>query len=358
MSADVRGFREWRLCIARNGAKGSTAAGSSLLRWIEFSRSSTVQTTLEEQMASATQHFDAVVIGAGFSGLHMLKSLRDKLGLKVRVYETGETVGGTWYWNRYPGARCDSDAYIYCFTWDKQLLQEWQWSERYPEQPEILRYLEQVAKRHDLKRDIQFNTSVTGAEFDEKTNLWTVHADKGEEVTARYLIAAVGTLSTTNMPSFKGLEKFKGKWYHTSRFPHTGVDFTGKRVGVVGTGATAVQAIPEIAQQAKQLTCFSAPPTTVCRRATARWTPKWPRRERRTMTAWSSASANRSSALSIPSYRSRCWKPHPTSESASSTGCGTPAASPSGWPTTRTCSSTRRPTTCAPTTSSARSARP
>ena len=118
-------------------------------------------------MASATQHLDAVVIGAGFSGLHMLKSLRDKLGLKVRVYETGETVGGTWYWNRYPGARCDSDAYIYCFTWDKQLLQEWQWSERYPEQPEILRYLEHVAKRHDLKRDIQFNTSVTGAEFDE-----------------------------------------------------------------------------------------------------------------------------------------------------------------------------------------------
>ena len=207
-------------------------------------------------MAIATQNFDAVVIGAGFSGMYMLKSLRDKLGLKVRVYEAGETVGGTWYWNRYPGARCDSDAYIYCFTWDKQLLQEWEWSERYPEQPEILRYLEHVAKRHDLKRDMQFNTRVTGAEFDETANLWTVRTDKGEEVTARYLIAAVGTLSTTNMPQFKGLEKFKGKWYHTSRFPHTGVDFTAKRVGVVGTGATAVQAIPEIAQQAKQLTVF------------------------------------------------------------------------------------------------------
>ncbi len=207
-------------------------------------------------MAGATENFDAVVIGAGFSGMYMLKSLRDKLGLKVRVYEAGETVGGTWYWNRYPGARCDSDAYIYCFTWDKQLLQEWEWSERYPEQPEILRYLEHVAKRHDLKRDMQFNTRVTGAEFDERTNLWTVHTDKGEEVTARYLIAAVGSLSATNMPQFKGLEKFKGKWYHTSRFPHAGVDFTGKRVGVVGTGATAVQAIPEIAQQAKQLTVF------------------------------------------------------------------------------------------------------
>ncbi len=207
-------------------------------------------------MSDAAQNFDAVVIGAGFSGMHMLKSLRDKLGLKVRVYEAGETVGGTWYWNRYPGARCDSDAYIYCFTWDKQLLQDWDWSERYPEQPEILRYLEHVAKRHDLKRDMQFNTRVTGAEFDGTTNLWTVHTDKGEDVTARYLITGVGTLSTTNLPQFKGLETFKGKWYHTSRFPHAGVDFTAKRVAVVGTGATAVQAIPEIAQQAKQLTVF------------------------------------------------------------------------------------------------------
>src|SRR5205807_3032703 len=148
-----------------------------------------------EEMASATQHLDAVVIGAGFSGMHMLKSLRDKLGLKVRVYESGETVGGTWYWNRYPGARCDSDAYIYCFTWDKQLLQDWEWTERYPEQPEILRYLEHVAKRYDLKRDMQFNTRVTGAEFDETHNKWTVRTDKGEAATAQFLIAAVGNLS-------------------------------------------------------------------------------------------------------------------------------------------------------------------
>ena len=207
-------------------------------------------------MASATQHVDAVVIGAGFSGMYMLKSLRDKLGLKVRVYEAGETVGGTWYWNRYPGARCDSDAYIYVFTFDKQMLQEWEWSERYPTQPEILRYLEYVAKRHDLKRDIQFSTRVIGGAFDEHTNVWTVRTDKGEVVTARYLIAAVGSLSHTNMPQFKGLETFKGTWYHTSRFPKEGVDFTAKRVAVVGTGATAVQAIPEIAQQAKHLTVF------------------------------------------------------------------------------------------------------
>src|SRR5271166_5854323 len=207
-------------------------------------------------MNNAVQELDAVVIGAGFAGMHMLKSLRDILGLQVRVYEAGGTVGGTWYWNRYPGARCDSDAYIYCFTWDKQLLQEWEWSERYPEQPEILRYLEHVAKRHDLKRDIEFNTWVTAAEFDETTNLWTVRTDQGEEVTARYLIAAVGCLSDTNVPRSAGLEKFRGKWYHTSRFPPGGVDFTGKRVGVVGTGATALQAIPEISQQAKQLTVF------------------------------------------------------------------------------------------------------
>src|SRR5262245_48761452 len=146
-------------------------------------------------MASTTPNFDAIVIGAGFSGMYMLKSLRDTLGLRVRVYEAGATVGGTWYWNRYPGARCDSESYIYCFTFDKQLLQEREWSERYPEQPEILRYLEHVAQRHDLKRDIQFETRVTGGAFDEATNQWTVHTDKGDAVTARYLIAAVGGLS-------------------------------------------------------------------------------------------------------------------------------------------------------------------
>jgi cation diffusion facilitator CzcD-associated flavoprotein CzcO len=211
---------------------------------------------MEAHMAHTGQRFDAIVIGAGFSGMYMLKSLRDRLGLAVRVYEAGETVGGTWYWNRYPGARCDSDSYIYCFTFDKQLLQDWEWSERYPEQPEILRYLEHVAKRHDLKRDMQFGARVTGGEFDETSNRWTVRTDRGEAATAPYLIAAVGSLSDTNMPAFKGLDRFKGKWYHTSRFPQSGVDFTGKRVGVVGTGATAVQAIPEIAQQAKQLVVF------------------------------------------------------------------------------------------------------
>ena len=211
-------------------------------------------------MIGDSKTFDAIIIGAGFSGMYMLKLLRDKLGLNVRVYEAGETVGGTWYWNRYPGARCDSDSYVYCFTWDKELLQEWEWSERYPEQPEILRYLEHVAARHDLNRNIRFNTRVIGADFAEVDKLWRVRTDTGEVAAARYLITAVGTLSDTNLPPFKGLENFRGKWCHTSRFPRGGIDFTAKRVAVVGTGATAVQAIPEISQQAKQLTVFQRTP--------------------------------------------------------------------------------------------------
>src|SRR5262249_5558947 len=210
--------------------------------------------------SSKKTHFDAVIIGAGFSGMYMLHSLRDKLDLNVTVFEAGDGVGGTWYWNRYPGARCDSDSYIYCYTFDKNLLQEWSWSERYPEQDEILRYLEHCAERFDLKPDIQFGKRVVETTFDERTSLWTVRTDKGDVARARFVIAAVGSLSATYVPPFKGLGSFKGKWYHTSQWPHDGVDFTAKRVGVIGTGATAVQAIPEIAQQAKHLTVFQRTP--------------------------------------------------------------------------------------------------
>jgi cyclohexanone monooxygenase len=283
--------------------------------------------------------------------------LRDTLGLTVRVYEAGDTVGGTWYWNRYPGARCDSDSYIYCYTFDKQLLQEWEWSERYPAQPEILRYLEYVAKRHDLKRDMQFSTRVIGGAFDADTLMWTVRTDKGDEVTARYVIAAVGTLSETHMPQFKGLEKFQGTWYHTSHFPQEGVDFTAKRVAVVGTGATAVQAIPEIAQQAKHLTVFQRTANYCVPARNGKVDPALVKARRRTTTTSLSASANHTSGRSITASRSPRWRRHRRSASASSTACGTPAVSRSGWPTTRTCSSTRRPTSCARTTSGARSAR-
>lgn len=210
---------------------------------------------------SQRTNFDAVIVGAGLSGMYMLHSLRDKLGLKVRVYEIGDGVGGTWYWNRYPGARCDTESYIYCYTFDKQLLQEWQWSERYPEQPELLRYLNHVADRLDLRRDIQFNTRVTEASFDDQSKRWTIRTEAGDVVTAQYFIGAVGCLSSANQPPFKGLETYKGKSYHTGHWPHGGVDFTAKRVGIIGTGATAVQAIPVIAQQAKHLTVFQRTPT-------------------------------------------------------------------------------------------------
>jgi cyclohexanone monooxygenase len=210
--------------------------------------------------ANPKKDFDAIIIGAGFSGMYMLHSLRDKLDLNATVFEAGEGVGGTWYWNRYPGARCDSDSYVYCYTFDKNLLQEWSWSERYPEQDEILRYLEHCAERFDLKPDIQFGQRVVEVTFDDTDERWTVRTDKGEVARARFVITAVGSLSTPNVPSLKGLNSFKGKWYHTSQWPHDGVDFTGKRVGVIGTGATAVQAIPEIAQQAKHLTVFQRTP--------------------------------------------------------------------------------------------------
>jgi cyclohexanone monooxygenase len=199
---------------------------------------------------------DAVVIGAGFSGLYMLHRLRNEMGLSVRVYEIGGGVGGTWYWNRYPGARSDSDSYVYCYSFDRELLQEWEWSERYPEQHEIRAYLEHVTERYDLARDIRFHTRVTGATFDEDAGLWTVTTDSGDRVTARFVITAVGALSAANMPAFEGADTFEGASYHTGRWPHEGVDFTGLRVGVIGTGASAVQAIPLIAREASDLTVF------------------------------------------------------------------------------------------------------
>ena len=207
-------------------------------------------------MTAPASTCDAVVIGAGFSGLYTLHKLRDGLGLTVRVFEGGGGVGGTWYWNRYPGARSDSDSYIYGFTFDEELWQEWEWSERYPESPEIRGYLEHVAQRYDLTRDITFDTRVTALTFDENTDTWTVTTDSGETVTARYVVAGVGSLSVSNTPRFPGADSFAGASHHTGHWPHEGVDFTGQRVGVIGTGASAVQAVPLIAEQARELTVF------------------------------------------------------------------------------------------------------
>jgi cation diffusion facilitator CzcD-associated flavoprotein CzcO len=200
--------------------------------------------------------FDALVIGAGFSGLYQLLCLRDRLGLSVQVLEAGAGVGGTWYWNRYPGARCDSESHSYCYSFSKELTREWEWSERYPGPPEILRYLNHVADRFDLKRDIRFNTRVTAAHYDETANRWRVSTDAGETLTAQFLITAVGCLSSANIPKIPGLDTFDGRWYHTGQWPHEGVDFTGKRVGQIGTGSTGIQSAPVIAETAVHLTVF------------------------------------------------------------------------------------------------------
>ena len=204
--------------------------------------------------------FEAVVIGAGFAGLGMLWRLREELGVSVQVYEAGAGVGGTWYWNRYPGARCDSESYVYCFSFSKELLQEWNWSGKYPEQPEILSYLEHVADRFDLRRNIQFSTRVTSAKFLEDANLWEIETDQGDRVTARFLITGIGCISAGNVPDIAGLDSFEGDWYHTGSWPHEGVDFDGKRVAVIGTGSSGVQSIPVIAKQAERLTVFQRTP--------------------------------------------------------------------------------------------------
>ncbi|MEX0958303.1 MAG: NAD(P)/FAD-dependent oxidoreductase [Burkholderiales bacterium] len=200
--------------------------------------------------------FDALIIGAGFSGLYQLHCLRNRLGLSAQVLEAGEGVGGTWYWNRYPGARCDSESHSYCYSFSDELMREWEWSERYPGPPEILRYLNHVADRFDLKRDIRFNTRASAAHYDAKTNLWRVRTEAGETFTAQFLITAVGCLSSANVPDIPGLENFRGRWYHTGQWPHEGVDFTGKRVGQIGTGSTGIQSAPVIAETAAHLTVF------------------------------------------------------------------------------------------------------
>ena len=202
---------------------------------------------------------DCVIVGAGVGGLYALHRLRG-LGLSVKVFEAGSDVGGTWYWNRYPGARCDVESLDYSYSFSPELEQEWEWTERYPTQPEILRYLNHVADRFDLRRDIQFNTRVQHAHYDESSNRWDVLTDDGQQYSTRYCIMAVGCLSAPNRPDFKGLDSFDGCWYHTGLWPHEGVDFSGLRVGVIGTGSSAIQAIPQIAKQAEHVYVFQRTP--------------------------------------------------------------------------------------------------
>ncbi|HEY8290284.1 MAG TPA: NAD(P)/FAD-dependent oxidoreductase [Acetobacteraceae bacterium] len=207
----------------------------------------------------APPHYDAIIIGAGIAGMYQLYSLR-KLGLRVRVFESGTGVGGTWYWNRYPGARFDSESYSYGYSFSNELLQEWNWSEHFSAQPETLRYLNHVADRFDLRRDIQFNSRVVAAAYDEAAQCWDVEIDDGSRHRARFLVTALGPISAHTLPRIDGVETFQGQSCHTARWPHEPVSFEGKRVAVIGTGATGVQTIQTIAKSVGHLTVFQRTP--------------------------------------------------------------------------------------------------
>jgi cyclohexanone monooxygenase len=209
--------------------------------------------------AGTPSEVDVVIVGAGFAGMYLLHRVRG-LGMSAVVFEAASGVGGTWYWNRYPGARCDVESMQYSYSFSPELQQDWQWSELFASQPEILRYANNVADRLDLRRDIRFETRVTEARFDEAEHRWNIRTDRGDRVSARHCVMATGCLSTARVPDFKGLASFKGKTYHTGHWPHEGVDFTGQRVGIIGTGSSAIQAIPVIAEQAAHLVVFQRTP--------------------------------------------------------------------------------------------------
>ena len=207
----------------------------------------------------AVTDYDVVVIGAGFAGMYMLHTLRER-GYSAHVFETGHDVGGTWFWNRYPGARCDIESIAYSYSFDEALQQEWDWSERFASQPEILSYANHVADRFDLRRDISFETTIASADFDPADDSWLIRTTAGAAFRSRFLITAVGCLSAARTPDWPGLDSFRGQTHRTNRWPHEGVDFTGRRVGVIGTGSSGIQSIPLIAAQAESLVVFQRTP--------------------------------------------------------------------------------------------------
>lgn len=213
--------------------------------------------------ASRETDYDAVVVGAGFAGLYLLHRLRDQMGLSVTVVEKADDVGGTWYWNRYPGARCDSVSWLYCFSFDEDIRDQWEYSERFPERGEIQAYQRFVADELELWSDIQFETEVTSATFDEATGTWQIATDDGATHSTQFFVPAVGCLSTPYVPEFDGLDEFEGEWYHTAQWPREGVELDGERVGLVGTGSTGIQAVPRIAERAGHLTVFQRTPNYV-----------------------------------------------------------------------------------------------
>ncbi|MGQ0699814.1 MAG: flavin-containing monooxygenase [Panacagrimonas sp.] len=207
----------------------------------------------------AANSFDAIVVGSGISGMYQLYRLREQ-GLKVRAFEAGTSVGGTWYWNRYPGARVDSQSHVYQYWFSDELLKEWNWPERFPAQPDVEKYLNHVADRFDLRKDIQFGTRVGSAKYDESAKRWTVTTEKGEVFSTQYVLFCTGGISAPLVPPFPGHEKFKGQIFHTARWPKEPIDFKGKRVGVIGTGATGIQVIQTVAPLARHLTVFQRTP--------------------------------------------------------------------------------------------------
>lgn len=208
-------------------------------------------------------HLDVAVIGAGVGGLYALHKMRNELGLNVQSFDDADGVGGTWYWNRYPGCRVDTEATVYAYSFDKELFLNWEWSERYPSQPEVLKYLNAVADKHDLKRSINFKTRIVKADWNEDTGRWTLKTDKGDTLTAQFVIEGVGLLSSTKYPGFPGEDGFKGQIYHAARWPHEGVDLKGKRVAVIGTGSTGIQIITTLAPQVAHLNVLQRTPQYV-----------------------------------------------------------------------------------------------
>jgi cation diffusion facilitator CzcD-associated flavoprotein CzcO len=206
-----------------------------------------------------SSHYDVIVVGAGFGGMYMVHQLT-AAGLSVKGFERGRDVGGTWYWNRYPGCQCDVESMEYSYQFSEELQQEWNWSNRYAGQAEILEYACHVADQFDLRKHFTFNAAVNAADYQDDQNLWRVQTDKGDNVTGRFFVMATGCLSTTNIPAIDGLDTYKGKTYHTGNWPHEGVDFAGKKIAVIGTGSSAIQSIPLIATQAADLTVFQRTP--------------------------------------------------------------------------------------------------
>ncbi len=234
-------------------------------------------------------HLDVAIIGAGFGGLYALYKFREELGLNVESFDDASGVGGTWFWNRYPGCRTDTQAMVYSYSFDHEMVQQWQWSERYPRQPEVLAYLNAVADKHDLKRSINFNTRVVSARWDEAAELWVLQTNKGKTVSARFLIEGVGLLSSTNVPSFKGMDTFKGEIFHAARWPEEKVDLAGKRVAVVGTGSTGIQLVADLAPEVEHLFVYQRTPQYVVpsqNGPVAAKTMDWVRRDYEGYHAW------------------------------------------------------------------------